>query len=185
MQIRIIIITLLIITSPVMAQEAFPDTLVLKTGPRYQVRYIDVREGLVFIEKDGINKSMVQGVPVRLIEKIILFDGTVMEGAEIEMVAAASKERTQIVASTATAQQEGFITVNDLGVALIIVSGVIGYINNNKECDDCVTLDDLDSFSDDLKGTANIQYSALAAGAILMLIDRERTKKIVTTVGNK
>lgn len=55
------------------------DTLILKNGEQRQVWLIEIRENSVIVEVPGVDgKPHAQGVPLRLVDKIILKDGTVI-----------------------------------------------------------------------------------------------------------
>lgn len=56
------------------------DTLILKSGEQQQVRFIEIQENRVIIEIEGVGLStglVKQGVPLYLVNRIILEDGTV------------------------------------------------------------------------------------------------------------
>ncbi|MCH7613344.1 MAG: hypothetical protein IIB95_10730 [Candidatus Marinimicrobia bacterium] len=57
-----------------------------------------------------------------------------------------------------------------IGSVMIVVSGVMGIVNTNRECKDCNSLEELEDFIDTSKLISNIQYSALIVGGILMAI---------------
>ncbi len=177
---KLLLLCMLLAGSLVMGQ----DTLILKSGKQHQVRLIEIQENSAVIEIKGMGlgaEFIVQAVPLRLVDRIILEDGTVvwaaadsgMEGAAVlpdSSQFAKYYSRPQEIQAEST---NASFTVRDLGVLLIAGSGVLGYINNNKECDPCNDLDDREDFAKDLESRANLQYGSLALGAILMLIGED------------
>ena len=64
-----------------------------------------------------------------------------------------------------------------IGTVMLVVSGVMGLVNTNRECNDC-SMEDWEDFGDSMKLISNIQYSTLIIGGILMAVDHSN-KKIV------
>tara|TARA_B100000575_G_C23051772_1_gene605465 strand:+ start:536 stop:1084 length:549 start_codon:yes stop_codon:yes gene_type:complete len=56
----------------------------------------------------------------------------------------------------------------NLGGAFIALGGTFLLINNNKECDNCDTISDINNFSDDIKLTNNIGYILIIVGGIFI-----------------
>ena len=120
-----------------------------------------------------------QSVPLHLVDRIILEDGTVVwttaDSGATGMVA--TQDTSQSAATKYYSSPQGHqaentsasFTVRNLGILLIAGSGVLGYINNNKECDNC-DAQESDDFYDEMKSRANLQYGSLFLGAILMLV---------------
>lgn len=164
------------------------DTLIMKSGQQHQVRLIEIREDRAIIEIKGMGlgaEFIMQGVPLKLVDTIILEDGTVVwtdtefdSGSEgvATLPDSSQSAATKYYSSPQghqTVSTSASFTVRDLGIVLIAGSGVLGYINNNKECDPCNDIEDVENFADDLKSRANLQYGSLILGALLMLIGED------------
>ncbi len=179
------------------------DTVLMKNGIQHEARLIEIRENSAVVEVKGVGlgaEFIVQEVPLRLIDRIILEDGTVVWTANVldseSEGVTAPKDSSRLAAikyysrpqgnqdvlkSIDTESKSAAFTVHNLGILMIAGSGVLGYINNNKECDPCNDIDDVEDFADDLKSRANLQYGSLFLGAILMLVGEDMNLVVPAT----
>ena len=124
------------------------DELILRNGISHQGEYISsVGETIIFRTN---TKKAGQSINISIIQKVVLEDGTEIYNRENE-------------------EQFKFDEITRiLGGGLITFGSGLLLVTQDKECDNCDTLDDIEDFANKIKLQNQIGFGFIAIGGILI-----------------
>ena len=126
------------------------DELILRNGISHQGEYISsVGETIIFRTN---TKKAGQSINISIIQKVVLEDGTEIYNRENE-------------------EQFKFDEITRiLGGGLITFGSGLLLVTQDKECDNCDTLDDIEDFANKIKLQNQIGFGLIAIGGILVAV---------------
>jgi len=132
------------------------DVLITNLGTVYKGKMIHKGDYNIAFKAEGYLST--QDVRIRTIESLILADGTtvIKNGYFVEE------------ASLTNVRNMPFSTI---GGALIGISGLLLYSNNQRTVDDNATLQEFEEFADESKSNTDLSYLLLVLGGLLIAID--------------
>ena len=138
------------------------DILITNGGSEFKGEVLEEGYFQILFQAEGMPNA--QNVTVETIKSLTLKNGThlIEDGRVVRTI-----EKTH-------SDSFGFIKTfspSFIGGALVGISGIILYANNQRTVDDDMTLDELENFSDKTKSNADLSYLCLIIGGFLIAID--------------
>ena len=154
------------------------DVLILKTSKSYTGEYQSMDENYIyFIPKGNIAE---QRIEKRIIEKVILSDGTVIFDfvKSVDTYVPPKSDSSNLTPQYKTmnvAKQKDKIVEQIINYKNKISGGLIAFgsglliINTNRECKDC-SFEDIEEYTDSIKLTQTLGFFFIAVGGIIMTL---------------
>ena len=159
------------------------DVLIANSGTEYRGEFINKTDNSISFKAERMLNA--QKIDIKNIGSLILADGTVViknsyfieddvkkygkeEMKKIQQSAGKRKSHAEIGKKESV--NETAISLSTIGGALIGVSGILLYTNNQKTLDDNATLGEVEEFMDEYKSNVDLSYILLAIGGFLIAI---------------
>ena len=137
------------------------DVLITNSGTEYKGKMINKDKYEIEFQIEGQFAS--QYVKTETIKSLILADGTVVISSGYVFGGDSDKNTTDSFALKASK----FATI---GGALIGVSGILLYTNNQRTLDENASLEEIEEFVDESKSNTDLSYLLFAIGGFLIAI---------------
>ena len=152
------------------------DILITMKGTEYKGEFISKTDNSISFKAERMLKAQI--IDIKTIGSLILADGTVViknskfiEDDIKNYGKEEMKKRQQLNAKwKKESVNETAISLSNIGGALIGVSGILLYTNNQKTLDGNATLEEVEEFVDESKSNADLSYILLAIGGFLIAI---------------
>ena len=122
------------------------DVLITQGGTKYEGEFANSTDISVSFKAEGMASA--QSIPIEKIVSLVLKDGTIV-----------IVDRSYIFQS--------------IGGASIGLAGIILLYNNDRSIDSDATIEEAESFSEEIKSSNDLAYILLTIGGILIAIDRQ------------
>ncbi len=127
------------------------DVLITQGGIKYKGEFVSSTDISISFKAEGMASA--QSIPIEKIVSLVLKDGTiVIEDGTIVIV-----DRSYIFQS--------------IGGASIGLAGIILLYNNDRSIDSDATIEEAESFSEEIKSSNDLAYILLTVGGFLIAID--------------
>jgi hypothetical protein len=152
------------------------DVLIANSGTEYRGEFINKTDNSISFKAERMLKAQI--IDIKTIGSLILADGTVViknskfiEDDIKNYGKEEMKKRQQLNAKwEKESVNETAISLSNIGGALIGVSGILLYTNNQKTLDGNPTSEEAEEFVDESKSNADLSYILLAIGGFLIAI---------------
>jgi hypothetical protein len=144
------------------------DTLITKQGKIYSEKIINNHPEYIEFQLENWTSS--NKIQRNGIKKLISADGIVL----IENNGEAVKNENPLVGKITDfdySRYKDSFGLSSIGGALIGLSGIILYTNNQRTMSDDITLDEIQDFSDKTKSNTDLSYILLLLGGLLIAFD--------------
>ena len=144
------------------------DTLITKQGKIYSGKIINNHPEYIEFQLENWTSST--KIQRNGIKKLIPADGTVLIENNGEAVKNENPLMGKITDFDYSRYKESF-GLSSIGGALIGLSGIILYTNNQRTIGDDMTLDEIEDFTDKSKSNTDLSYIMLLIGGLLIAFD--------------
>ena len=153
------------------------DVLTTKEGIEYKGKMIEAGHYEVKFKGEGMPNP--QNVKTEIIQSLILSDGTeiVKNGFLIKdsfVKEEISKISNFFIRDSSAKEEISQISnfFSNIGGALIGISGILLYLNNQRTIDENSSIEEIENFADKSKSNADLAFFLLTMGGALIAIDK-------------
>jgi hypothetical protein len=138
------------------------DILITNGGSEFKGEVLEKGYFQILFQAEGAPNA--QNVKVETIKSLTLKDGTLLveDGRVIQTIKKTNSNSFGLIK---------IFSPSFIGGALVTLSGIILYANNQRTVDDDMTLDELENFTNKTKSNADLSYLCLIIGGFLIAID--------------
>ena len=140
------------------------DVLITQGGIKYKGEFVSSTDISISFKAEGMASA--QSIPIEKIVSLVLKDGTiVIEDGTIVIVDRSYGSKRQTLNQSNILQSFGGVSIG--------LAGIILLYNNDRSIDSDATIEEAESFSEEIKSSNDLAYILLTVGGFLIAIDRQ------------